>query len=514
MPLTIGDTFAAYRTLRLLGSGGMGEVYLVQHPRLPRQDALKVLRSDFSPDASFRERFIREADLASGLRHPNIVGVHDRGEFDGQLWIAMEYIDGTDLSQLLARHYPQGMPVELVLPIATAVASALDYAHKKGLLHRDVKPANIIVADLDSDDPKIFLADFGIARYANDVAGLTATNTTLGTVSYAAPEQLMGETLTGNADQYALAVTTYQLLSGAPPFVNTNPAVVIGQHLNTAPPLLGGSRRELGALDLVLTRGLAKQPAERFPCCQDFAAALRAASTDVARPARHEGRAADRLPAQLASDATLLAPVSPSAASTTATTHPPEQEPTQLRPAADLPQSHSDPTSAARPGSPKRRTKILLPLVLAVLLLGAAAFSTTQLLRSPPQPSSAAPDWQPYVDYGKEFAVTLMSLDYTNADKDVQRILDGATGSFRNEFDMQRADFVKTAVDSKVVTTATANSAGLESVGDGTAVVLVAATSQVSNANGAKEDPRNWRLVMTVMRIGDDYKVSKVEFAQ
>lgn len=132
MPLRIGETFAGYRVLRLLGSGGMGEVYLVQHPRLPRQEALKVLRADISSDASFRDRFIREADLAAGLRHPHIVGVHDRGEHEGQLWISMDYIDGTDLGQLLEQRYPAGMPVELVLLIANAVASALDYAHKRG----------------------------------------------------------------------------------------------------------------------------------------------------------------------------------------------------------------------------------------------------------------------------------------------------------------------------------------------------------------------------------------------
>ena len=126
MPLGIGETFAGYRILRLLGSGGMGEVYLVQHPRLPRQEALKVLRPDLSSDPSFRERFIREADLAAGLRHPHIVGIHDRGEHDGQLWIAMDYIDGTDTAHLLDQKYPAGMPTDLVVPIVTAVASALE----------------------------------------------------------------------------------------------------------------------------------------------------------------------------------------------------------------------------------------------------------------------------------------------------------------------------------------------------------------------------------------------------
>ena len=126
----------------------------------------------------------------------------------------MDYIDGTDSAHLMEQRYPAGMPVDLVVPIITAVASALDYAHKKGLLHRDVKPANIIVADLDTDDPSVFLADFGIARPLDDTSGITTTNMTVGTVAYAAPEQLMGEPMDGRADQYALAATTYHLLTG------------------------------------------------------------------------------------------------------------------------------------------------------------------------------------------------------------------------------------------------------------------------------------------------------------
>lgn len=274
MPLVIGENFAGYTILRLLGSGGMGEVYQVQHPRLPRQEALKVLRPDFSQDPSFRERFIREADLASGLRHPHIVGIHDRGEHDGHLWIAMEFIDGTDLSHLLEHRYTQGMPVGHVLPIMTAVASALDYAHKKGLLHRDVKPANIIVADLDNDDPKTFLADFGIARPLDDTSGITTTNMTVGTVAYAAPEQLMGEQMDGRADQYALAATCYHMLTGLQPFPHSNPAVVISRHLNAPAPTLLGQRPELATLDTVLAAALAKNPTDRFAICSDFAKAL------------------------------------------------------------------------------------------------------------------------------------------------------------------------------------------------------------------------------------------------
>lgn len=280
MPLSIGDSFAEYRVQRLLGSGGMGEVYLVEHPRLPRFDALKVLRQEVCGDASFQARFIREADMAARLRHPHIVAIHDRGEHDGQLWIAMDYIDGADTAKLIQQRYPAGMPTELVISIVTAIADALDYAHKKGLLHRDVKPANIIVADLDTDDQSVSLADFGIARPLEDTSGgITSTNMTVGTVAYAAPEQLLGEEIDGRADQYALAATAYHLITGAQLFGHSNPAVVISHHLNTAPPALSDQRPDCAGLDDVLAIALSKRPADRFPSCAAFARALADEST-------------------------------------------------------------------------------------------------------------------------------------------------------------------------------------------------------------------------------------------
>jgi serine/threonine-protein kinase len=274
MPLADGMTFAGYTIVRRLGSGGMGEVYLAQHPRLPRQDALKVLRAEVSADGEYRERFEREADIAATLWHPHIVGVHDRGEFSGQLWIAMDYVDGTDAAHLLRERHPEGMPGPEVAALITAVAEALDYAHQRNLLHRDVKPANVLLAHPDSPDQRILLADFGIARWADDPSGLTATNMTVGTVSYAAPEQLMGGVLDGRADQYALAATAFHLLTGAPPFQNSNPAVVISQHLSATPPAIGDRRPELAALDPVLAKALAKEPKDRYERCADFARAL------------------------------------------------------------------------------------------------------------------------------------------------------------------------------------------------------------------------------------------------
>jgi serine/threonine protein kinase len=278
MPLANGEVFAGYRILRLLGSGGMGEVYLAQHPRLPRRDALKILPADVSADGEFRERFLREADLAATLFHPHIVGVHDRGEDEGQLWISMDYIDGTDAARLMRDRYPAGMPADEVTEIVTAVASALDYAHQRRVLHRDVKPANILLSEIADDERRIFLSDLGIARSIGEVSGLTATNMAMGTLPYAAPEQLMGEPIDGRADQYSLAATAYHLLSGSPMFPHSNPAAVISRHLNTRPPALADIHPELAGLDPVLARALAKDPANRFTRCTDFARAFAAAT--------------------------------------------------------------------------------------------------------------------------------------------------------------------------------------------------------------------------------------------
>jgi serine/threonine protein kinase, bacterial len=274
MAFTPGETFAGYTILRLLGSGGMGEVYLAQHPRLPRNDALKVLPTDISSDPEYRKRFSREADLASRLWHPNIVSVLDRGEHDGQLWITMDFVPGVNAAELLNHKYRAGMPATEVVKIITAVGGALDHAHSKGLLHRDVKPANIIISGPDEGEQRVMLADFGIAHTIGDVSGLTATNMTIGTVAYAAPEQLMGEELDGRADQYALAATSYHLLTGSQVFAHSNPAVVIGRHLNAALPRLADNRPELAVLDSVLAVALAKSPSERFKRCADFASAL------------------------------------------------------------------------------------------------------------------------------------------------------------------------------------------------------------------------------------------------
>ncbi|WP_024444084.1 serine/threonine-protein kinase [Mycolicibacterium iranicum] len=275
MPLSDGEVISGYTISRMLGSGGMGEVYLAKHPRLPRYDALKVLSAAVSTDSEYRERFNREADIAASLWHPHIVQVHDRGEFEGRLWISMDHVEGTDAARLLADRYPNGMPPALVIRLVTAVGEALDYAHQRGLLHRDVKPANILIADPETEYERIMLADFGIARRVGEVSALTGTNMTVGTVAYSAPEQLTAdEGIDGRADQYALAATAFQLLTGTPPFQHSNPAIVISQHLTAQPPSIAVHRPELSGLGQAFEKALAKSPSDRFDRCVDFARAL------------------------------------------------------------------------------------------------------------------------------------------------------------------------------------------------------------------------------------------------
>lgn len=283
MPLNDGDIFAGFTIQRLLGAGGMGEVYLAQHPRLPRLDALKILSMDATGDEEFRARFTREAELAATLWNPHIVGVHDRGEFDGRLWISMDYVEGTDARHLVEQRYPLGMPHADVIEIVTAVAEALDFAHERRLLHRDVKPANILVTTpSESARRRVLLTDFGIAREADDISGITEEDMAVGTVAYAAPEQLTGQALDGRVDQYALAATAFHLLTGAPPFDNPNRAVVVGDHLHTPPPRLSARRADLAHLDAVMAKALSKRPDDRYPLCVDFATALSAPGTTAA----------------------------------------------------------------------------------------------------------------------------------------------------------------------------------------------------------------------------------------
>ncbi|PXX68912.1 serine/threonine-protein kinase [Nocardia tenerifensis] len=280
--LASGDVFAGYVIERQLGRGGMGSVYLAKHPRLPRMTALKLLNREMFFDKEVRARFEREADLVAQLDHPNIVTVYDRGLEDEQLWISMQYIDGIDAASV----QPQALPPERAVQIIKETADALDYAHGIGVLHRDVKPANILLARSGSGrGERVYLTDFGIARFRDDTGHLTQTGTFTATLAYASPEQLTGAALDHRSDQYSLACSLFWLFTGSGPFSATNPAAVIQGHLQGAPPALSSHRPGLPyALDSVLARAMAKRPEDRYPSCADFAAAAKHALTNPSVP--------------------------------------------------------------------------------------------------------------------------------------------------------------------------------------------------------------------------------------
>jgi hypothetical protein len=278
--LNSGDMLGGYRVARLLGAGGMGAVYLASHPSLPRFVALKVLSADLSRDPDFRARFQREADVAASLDHPNIVAVYDRGQTpDGQLWIAMQFVDGTDADAALRAGT---MTPDRAVHIISQVATALDHAHSRTVVHRDVKPANFLLSGPAGLEERVLLGDFGIARALDDV-GLTVTGSVMATVAYAAPEVLAGHAFDGRADIYSLGCTLYRLLTGKPPFPATNGmAAVMLAHLQAPPPRVTAVAPALPpALDEVIAAAMAKNPAARFGSATALGEAARAALYDA-----------------------------------------------------------------------------------------------------------------------------------------------------------------------------------------------------------------------------------------
>lgn len=280
-----GDTdyIGEYRVVRRLGAGGMGEVFLVKHPRLPRQDALKLLDTTVSRNQEFRGRFMREADLLAPLRHANIITIYDRGDHDGQLWLTMEYVSGQDAARLLKTR--SALPLDLAVQIIAGAGAALDYAYgEHRITHRDVKPANILV-ELGRDNhlEVVKLADFGIAKAVGESTSLTSTGVAIGTMAYISPEALEGRILDNRADIYSLACTAFELLTGAPPFAAGSIAALIAAHSTQAPPSITARRPGLpDYLDAVFARALAKDPDARFQSCLEFVEALREPSAAVA----------------------------------------------------------------------------------------------------------------------------------------------------------------------------------------------------------------------------------------
>lgn len=280
--LRSGEIFAGYRIVRLLGRGGMGEVYQAKDPNLPRQVALKVLNAAASRDKGLRERFWREANLVAPLVHPNIVPIHARGQAAGRMWIAMAYLDGPDLSVTLRRG---AIEPERAVRITLEIADALDFAHDTGVLHRDVKPANIILAAHPREHA--LLTDFGIAKSLSGIRTSSDTDHVLATLEYGAPERfLSAEAANRRADVYSLGCTLYCMLTGELPYPATGiPALVLAHLRSPIPKPSDRNHRLSNAFDAVIRRALAKDPKHRFPTCGDLADAAAEALPRAPLPA-------------------------------------------------------------------------------------------------------------------------------------------------------------------------------------------------------------------------------------
>lgn len=295
----IGRRIAGYRLDRELGRGGMAVVYQAQDLRLDRVVAVKLLSPQLARNEVFRRRFAHESRVAAAIDHPHIVPVFEAGEADGVLFIAMRYVQGRDLRVLLDRSGP--LATAQAVRIAGQVASALDAAHAHELVHRDVKPGNILVAEgTDADHPEhAYLTDFGLTKKSLSLTGFTTVGQFVGTLDYVAPEQICGKPVDGRCDVYGFACVVYEMLTGSPPFRREDDLALLWAHQYDEPPAPTGLRPTLAAaVDPVLARALAKSPDDRFDSCLDFVTALRGALA-ATPPAAAEPQAVLHAPTQV-----------------------------------------------------------------------------------------------------------------------------------------------------------------------------------------------------------------------
>ncbi|MFD7321739.1 serine/threonine-protein kinase [Streptomyces sp. NPDC059875] len=274
----VGKQVASYVVEAEIGRGGMAVVYRARDQRLGRTVALKLLAPELARNDTFRKRFAHESRVAAAIDHPHIVPVFEAGETEGVLYIAMRYVPGQDLRALLDRE--GALPAVKAGRIAIQVASALDAAHAHDLVHRDVKPGNILVAEgTDRDHPEhVYLTDFGLTKKSLSLTGLTTVGQFVGTLDYVAPEQISGKPVDGRCDVYSLACVVYETLAGVPPFRRDDDMALLWAHQYDPPPPLSSERPELPAAgDDVLAKALAKTPEERYGTCLEFVTELRAA---------------------------------------------------------------------------------------------------------------------------------------------------------------------------------------------------------------------------------------------
>jgi eukaryotic-like serine/threonine-protein kinase len=342
-----------YRVLRRLGRGGMADVYLAEDEELGRRVAIKILNERHAADDQFVERFRREATNAAGLSHPNIVSIYDRGEAEGTYYIAMEYLEGSTLKDIVVRRGP--LPVEDAIGFARDVLEALRFAHRKGLVHRDIKPHNVMC----DSDRRVKVTDFGIARAG--ASQMTEAGSIIGTAQYLSPEQARGGAIDHRSDLYSVGVVLYELLTGTVPFAGATPVEIAMKHLSSVPEPPSARRPEVPeALDQIILRALAKDPDERYQTAEEMDAEL--------------ARVAEGLPvsAETAEAATQVL-AGAGAIDTAATAI--SKAPTAVTPprAPTPPPPHRPPSRGYYYEEPPPRSRPIWPWLIALLLVLAAA---------------------------------------------------------------------------------------------------------------------------------------------
>ena len=349
----IGSTIAGYRIESLLGRGGMSVVYLAEHLRLGRRVALKLLSPALSADGSFRERFERESRRAAEIDHPNIIPVYDAGEEDGQLFLTMKYVQGCDLKTMIARDGALGPGRALYL--LEQVAGGLDAAHARDLVHRDVKPANVLV---EEPSERVFVTDFGVVKHTQST-GVTQAGWFIGTADYAAPEQIEGGDVDRRADVYSLGCLLYECLTGQPPYARQGEMAVMHAHLTEPPPLLSSARPDLPrGLDRIVQTALAKQRDDRYATCGDLILAARSTLLQ-----QHSSASPAASVAEAPTAATVVPDVDPQPV-----THVP------VAPAASEPPPAPPPDRPRRPRRGRGPIVAIAGLLLAAVLGGGVVF--------------------------------------------------------------------------------------------------------------------------------------------
>ena len=454
----IGSTVGGYTIESQLGRGGMSVVYVAEDAKLGRKVALKVMAEELSENEAFRNRFIREAKMAANLEHPSIVPVYDAGEAEGVLYLAMRVIRGTDLR----REISAGGPIapDRTVAILRQVASALDAAHRAGLVHRDVKPGNVLLAS-EGDDEHAYLTDFGLTKHVSSKSGLTKTGTFMGTIDYVAPEQIRGDEVDGRTDQYSLACVLYECLTADVPFAKDTDVAILFAHLEDDRPLVTSKVPGLpAAIDDVIGRAMARTRDDRFPTCTAFMLAARDALTKapaVSTPA----------PTMIAPPPTSLAPPPPQPGAAPvedenvlAESHPsfpPTEQPPIAATAPAAPSVGGPAHASAAAGGPERRAAARRR---TTVLLGVAALAVIAIVVSviilvgggepeppptPPAPTGPSPPTTisnanaitiPKAGPGTPYPSAIEVSDMRGVVTDVNVTLDGFSHGFPSDVDV------------------------------------------------------------------------------